>query len=308
MSCGSCGRLLPPGVAGCPFCGASALRSLPGEVAYFEFSARPLPVPPPYLSPVPQPSYQKPAPSQVVPPSFPSRVAFKNRRKLYIWTCVVLSLLLVGIVGGGSYYSYATISSRPSEIMALYQRVTSSQPVYIDHLSSKYIGYWSTTEDGYCQRNEDAYHVKVSEANYYYSCLNENYFGNFALQIHMNIISGDEGGIMFRAVYSSEIFQSYYGLLLSHDGTYRLVVNDKSKLSHPMDLAKGMMQSFHTGYNQSNEITLIAQDNKLYFYVNQQFLFSVIDSTLDGGILGLLALDNTQQTEVAYSEAKIWTL
>jgi len=66
--------------------------------------------------------------------------------------------------------------------------------------------------------------------------------------------------------------------------------------------------AFKTGLTQANLIAVVANGGTLSFYVNKQFVTSVSDSSYTSGEVGVLAQDETQPTEVAYSDAQVWKL
>ncbi|HEV2581941.1 MAG TPA: hypothetical protein VGT44_13890 [Ktedonobacteraceae bacterium] len=65
---------------------------------------------------------------------------------------------------------------------------------------------------------------------------------------------------------------------------------------------------FYTGLNQANLIGVVALGNTLDLYANGQRFASQTDSSAVGGEIGVLATAYTQPTEVAFSDAKVWTL
>jgi hypothetical protein len=59
---------------------------------------------------------------------------------------------------------------------------------------------------------------------------------------------------------------------------------------------------------QSNTITVIARGSNLYFYINQQYLDSTTDTNYLSGQVALFGESDTNSTDVAFSNLKIWTI
>jgi hypothetical protein len=120
----------------------------------------------------------------------------------------------------------------------------------------------------------------------------------------MIITQGDEGGVIFRANNSSSAF---YLFRISQSGAYDLYVYVDSQGSHARRLLSGSSTIINTG-NQANTITVIADNSNLYFYVNQQYLDGKTDTNYSSGQIGLFGESDTNSTDVAFSNLKVWTL
>ena len=122
----------------------------------------------------------------------------------------------------------------------------------------------------------------------------------------MQIIKGDAGGIIFRANTTNN---TSYVFFVSQDGNYELFLCPKSACH---DLVTTTSSSaIHQGLGQTNIIAVVAQGNTITLYVNHQQITSVTDGTYSHGQIGLVAspfANNGHATEVAYSNAKVWTL
>jgi hypothetical protein len=67
----------------------------------------------------------------------------------------------------------------------------------------------------------------------------------------------------------------------------------------------------HTGQGQQNKIAVVASGSGMTFYVNEQQIAQVQDSSYTSGGLALVAAlndNNDHATDVAYSNARLWTL
>ncbi len=73
-------------------------------------------------------------------------------------------------------------------------------------------------------------------------------------------------------------------------------------------MTQGSSPAIKQGLNQTNLIAVVAQGTNIALYINHQLLGNVTDSTYSHGPVGLFAVVYTQPTEVAFSNAKVWTL
>ena len=72
------------------------------------------------------------------------------------------------------------------------------------------------------------------------------------------------------------------------------------------DLLSGTASSFKTGLNTQNTITVVAQGGTLYFYINGQYVASASNNAFPSGLIGVFAESNTNPTDVAFNNAKVW--
>jgi len=129
----------------------------------------------------------------------------------------------------------------------------------------------------------------------------------------VTFIKGDCGGIVFRSgdpKYDPRLYYYY----ICQDGQYGLVhytgnVSD-STINPP--LTEGRFSNITAGSGQVNSIAVVAQGSKFVLYVNQQHIDEVQDLDPDyyrDGMIGVVAkaLDLYRPTEVAFSDARVWT-
>ena len=62
------------------------------------------------------------------------------------------------------------------------------------------------------------------------------------------------------------------------------------------------------GLNQDNLVAVIAQGNKFDLYINGKYLDSASYNGPASGIIGAIADNVNGTTEVAYTQAQVWTL
>jgi eukaryotic-like serine/threonine-protein kinase len=178
-----------------------------------------------------------------------------------------------------------------------------------DPLSDASKGYaWDvgTHTNGTCAFTGGAYHSSTPNTQYFYVCAAEaTDFSNFAFEVQLNILKGDCGGLIFRADSNSG---KLYFFEVCQDGTYHFSRYMDYTGNNVKDLAGGSSAAIMTGLNQSNVLAIVAQGSTLTLYVNKQKIASASDSTYGHGQIGLFADAFNHPTEVAFSNAKVWTL
>jgi hypothetical protein len=187
---------------------------------------------------------------------------------------------------------------------ALFDQTTSQRPPALDDpLSADSSIGWEVGSQpgGSCAFVGGAYHIAITRQNYFYPCLAQSTnFSNFAFQAQMTIIKGDGGGLIFRnTTNASYIFR------VGIDGTSDLI---STTGRGTILLFSGSSLAIHKGANQPNELTVIAIGDAIFLYVNGQYLGSVTDNISLSGQIGLFAVDFGNPTDVAFKDAKAWTL
>ena len=187
----------------------------------------------------------------------------------------------------------------------LYNTSASGSPVLSDPLSDNSKGNgW--TKDTHCRFTGAAYHVSITHTNFLWSCNTSTDFSNFAYQVQMKIIKGDDGGVTFR---SNSVNGTYYGYVFAvgQDGSYKLCVFPPNATTCN-SLRTGSSGAINQGLNQTNLVTVIVKGSTITLYVNQQEVNSMTDNTFSHGQIGVIADDISNPTEVIYSNAKVWKL
>src|SRR2546423_4354468 len=191
----------------------------------------------------------------------------------------------------------------------IFNQETSGNPVLNASLNQQDNNNWevdSKADGGGCAFTNGAYHVSTLLTGFFSSCYDHSQiFSNFVFQVQMTVLKGDRGGIIFRADPTNTKF---YLFRVGQDGSYDLYLYVDTSGSNAQLLAQGSSSVIHTGLNHPNKIAVIANESNLSFYVNQQFLVSIKDTTYQSGSIGVFADAQTNPTEVAFSNAKVWTL
>jgi hypothetical protein len=160
---------------------------------------------------------------------------------------------------------------------------------------------------GRCQFTGGAYHVIDLDPNAGIHCAAGQDFSNFTFEVQMTITKGDNGGVVFRL---DSVHHTRYVFFVGQDGTYELARSQGT--TEEQDLFHTISSSaIHRGLGQTNVIAVVAEGSQITLYVNRQLVARATDNTYTHGRIALLAAayaTSGQQTEVVYSNAKVWTL
>ncbi len=207
----------------------------------------------------------------------------------------------------------AQASATATALQAILTNATSGTPALSDSLSAQSAtSQWDeltpsqSTVSGSCAFTNGAYHSNMPTKGYFQPCYAQGpTFANFAYQVNMTITQGDQGGLLFRADPANTKF---YLFRVSSSGAYDLYVYVDSNGKDAKNLLSGNASSFKAGSNATNMITVVAQGGSLYFYINNQYVAGVSDNTFASGKIGLFAESNTNATDVAFNNAKVWSI
>ncbi len=219
---------------------------------------------------------------------------------------MLIGLVLLVVLGslGVFYFSYFNyvqriflLNTAPQNPYAANGTIALNDPLRDN--SNGYFWGESSNSYGTCEFTGGTYQVSISQGNYQYCTPSTTDLSNFIYEVQMRIIKGDCGGIIFRA---DSTISNFYYFQVCQDGSYSLFTNLFKKLT------SNSSPAIHTGLNQSNTIAVAANGSTLDLYVNQQKIDSVNDSTYSQGQVGVIAEAYSNQTEVVFSNARVWTL
>jgi serine/threonine protein kinase len=199
----------------------------------------------------------------------------------------------------------ATVNAGPQ---AIYTQATSGNPILNDPLRAQDQYNWDVnlSRGEGCTFTGGAYHALEPTSNTFYACFaRKSSFSNLAFQVQMTILKGDAGGILFRANSSKDKF---YYFRISQDGSYQLYLSVDTTGNNDKILASSPTSAIKTGLNRPNLLTIVANGQKLYLYVNKQFITSISDSNYTSGEIGVIADSDTHPTEAAFGNAQVWIL
>lgn len=189
----------------------------------------------------------------------------------------------------------------------LYTTSTRGQPAFSSPLTHQDAGLWdiyNAVGGGGCAFTGGALHASIAQKNFYVACFAHGTNAqNFALEVSMTILKGDEGGVIFRG---NDAASQFYYFRVGRDGLYSLIVAKDN--THNTPLAYDSSKAIKTGAGQTNLLTIVAKGSSIYLYINKQFVTSVNDATYNSGEIGILAGDNTNDTDVAFTNANIWVI
>jgi hypothetical protein len=201
----------------------------------------------------------------------------------------------------------ANVVGTATALQNIYTQATNGNPALNESLANNTNSNWDVDQaqgGGGCAFTGGVYHASLFAKGFYFPCIAQNSnFGNFAFQVQMNITRGDFGGLIFRGNTSAVKF---YSFRIGQDGSYSLFISTDS--THSSGLLSGTSPLINKGTGRTNLITVIARNTNLYFYANKQYLGSISDSTFKSGQIGLFAEDNTNPTDVAFSNLQVWQL
>lgn len=205
--------------------------------------------------------------------------------------------------------STAQAQATANALQAIYTQATSGAPILNDPMTQQDANSWeedTKTGGGGCAFTGGNYHATMPQAGFFSSCFAANTnFSNFALQVQLNILKGDRGGLIFRADSAASKF---YLLRIDQAGTYDLYVYTNNNGTNAKSIMTGSSSAIHTGPNQQNKVTVIARNSMIYLYINQQYVDSISDNTYSSGSIAVFAEDHTNATDVVFTGVEVWKL
>jgi hypothetical protein len=192
-------------------------------------------------------------------------------------------------------------------IQSVYANATNGTPVFSSSLAAQDDGNWdvyAAVGGGGCAFTDGALHSTILRKSFYVPCFAKaTNFSDFAFEAQVTIIKGDEGGLIFRA---DDATSKFYYFRVGHDGFYGLNVSKDDKNSTP--LIYDTSSAIKTAAGQTNTLTVVARGKNIYLYINQQFVASTSDGSYSAGEIGIFAGNNGSNTDVAFSNVRVWTL
>ncbi|HLG63141.1 MAG TPA: protein kinase [Ktedonosporobacter sp.] len=166
-------------------------------------------------------------------------------------------------------------------------------------------GYTIDASGTSCTFIDNAYHViEINKKRIYYCTETKIPVRDFVLQVDMSIISGDQGGVVFRLQGNR-----YYFFRIGQDGSYFLKVYTDGSTGAGLVLAQGKSKSINAGLKKHNTLAIVANGSSFTLYVNNNVIGpAALDNSYSQGALGLVAEAETGATEVAFSNLKVWAL
>ncbi len=344
MQCRTCGTGIPNGATQCPMCGAHVTTTFTAlDTNAYEIESEAIP----FIPYSPQIAAFKASPtagtkvtqtSPAIQPVDPLQSQQMPLQKEFVQSTPLLTrvgmflliLLALLIVGSGSGMLVYATAIHPAELQAnatavaqgivigemratatvnaqspqhMYNLITSHSPTLSDPLNGQTSSVWSVKSIGTksCSFSNGAYHLRLAPKDIYINCPTPGvHYHNFIYQVQLAIINGFDGGISFRSY--NETTPSF-SFTITTTGLYALSADLDNRL-----LASGRSPAIHIGLNQTNQIAVMAQEEKIFLFINKQFVTSVSDFS-ESGEIGMIA-DNVSVTnvDVAFTNAQVWYL
>ncbi|HJT54890.1 MAG TPA: protein kinase [Ktedonobacteraceae bacterium] len=205
----------------------------------------------------------------------------------------------------------ATVQAQASATAGVIQTATAGTPSYQDALnnannSNTKAAKWD--QDSNCSFQSDGYHA--IEGSGLHGCKESaNTYKNMAITVDMRILSGHSGGLFFRV--NTDIFNNYSGYLFEIDSTGRYKISSSSNYTFNVATLQDWTASsaLKQGNAATNTLQVIAKGSSLSFYANGVFLVKLTDTSFTAaGVVAFLASSVGTQTEVVYSNLKIYPL
>lgn len=242
----------------------------------------------------------------------------RSHAKIFIILGVLILLILAGIITGGAIQNQMSATQMRADAQATAQ-VLANNPypsyllgsgtlAFVDPLSQANGSQWSSSTNGSggaCRFTGGAYHVSQQTHLSFNYCPATRIYSNFTFEVQMTITQGDCGGMIFREGSNG---QQFYFFRICQDGNYGVA---RYSGSDNTDLRFGKSLAVQVGLGQGNKIAVVANGRTITFYVNEQQIDQIQDNSYTSGSIGLIAAPYYQTgsaTDVAYSNARLWTL
>jgi hypothetical protein len=337
MQCSSCGTLLPAGASSCPNCGAPVVAPQPAlarepekmpsfydEYIPFTDQETPPTLPPsastaPTSSPLlaadepyiemtpPEETFQ--ALSEVGPTQPPRRspllVVTTTLSIISLLVIIVLVFLLVRNVVDNRPAQIPANQFGTSDPLAIYTQVTNQKPLVNDAFSGDAGSSWSSTS-GNCAVSGISLHATAAQGGNILCGSKTLTVNNFACQVEITLTQGDTAGLVFRANQTS---LKAYVIELTSDGTYLLGAGQSGTTNFSV-LAEGSNDAINAGHAISNLLTIIAQGESIYLYVNKHFIISTSDPSSGSGLIGIAGGGTITNVAVdaTFNHLQLWKL
>jgi hypothetical protein len=174
-----------------------------------------------------------------------------------------------------------------------------------DPLTDDTGGYGWKSPD--CQFVNHVYYAATSAAQQLRFCDAVNsHFKDFAYQLDMVLIAGDQGCMLFRVAPGS--LQKGYAFCIGADGRYTEADLNSKQPGYQINKQDTSPVKINS-YNQVNTLGVVVQGNKITLYVNKVQIASIQDTTaLDAGSIGAGVLEQGHSTSATFSNVRVWTV
>lgn len=254
-----------------------------------------------------------------------------RKRNLTAWLLLILALLALSGSAELFYSNYLqraqgpqkATSNTPSVVHAAQATTTfaatatvqsgnpyapgTSKLLLNDPLNKPSTNWQTDTHDalgGACVFTNNVYHVEETQKGYFRICSEQSVdVSDFTFEVHMQIISGHCGGILFRQISAGQ----YYLYKVCSDGYYGLTRFTDNTGKNSFSLNYATSSAVHQG-KVENVIAIVAQGPRIHLYANNIDIGDFNDGHYLHGAFGLIADYKDAAVDVAYSSVRIWSL
>lgn len=208
-------------------------------------------------------------------------------------------------------HTIVTVTNHPTTINNPYPHYLPGQGVItvVDPLSthSQWSADTNNTTRKDCIYRGGTFQVSEPTQQHFSICNSDaTNYSNFAFEVQMMIIKGDCGGITFR--YNPQRQFYLFKVCQSPSSSDAALINYRNPNGTSLLVLVQDRLVRLKRLNQWNTLTILAKGSELELYINNQLVGIGKDGSYPTGAIGLLAYNVTNSTEVAYKDAKIWTL
>jgi serine/threonine protein kinase len=276
--------------------------------------------------------------ASTIPPRLPlaptqPALPFGHRQHNSAVSKIIMGIMLVLLLlsGSGLLYYFAVIQPAKQRIHTtatasasidsrtkLYLAAISGNTVLNDALNhndattTNWVENTSSPDGKTCAFRDGAYYATALQQGLS-PCLvqgsNFSDLSDFAYQVQMTIIQGNEGGLVFRsdAIDPNHypFSTNYYLFSVGSDGHYSLSYQNTKNL---VSLKRDTSSAIQVGLNNPNLLTVIAHGNTIILYINKKYVTTVSDHSRSSGLIGVFAQKNSHDTDIAFRNAQAWDL
>jgi hypothetical protein len=249
------------------------------------------------------------------------QVQLPSRKRETALTITLVMLALLVILGGIGltsllvYVHQRNVASRAVPVskpvlpsgqspQMLYTRVTSTAPAFSDALTRSDLLLFTGTGDNCLSYSMSGLSLSSSSYNLGTSmCASSTAkLSNFAFQVKMTIVRGDEGGLLFR-INTDPLNMCMFSIDTGGAFNVATFASPWTMLLHRSDPA------IKVGLGQSNVLTVIGLGQTVLLYTNDHYLGQVTSANISpSGGIGLVAYDLADPTTIVFSNLRLWKL
>lgn len=156
-----------------------------------------------------------------------------------------------------------------------------------------------------CEYSGGVFYIKDKTFESYNVCPSDfDTFSNFAIEVQAMMIHYGCEGITFRA-NSNKYYM--FTICQNQTGSYCKLLKYRDSKTNTFS-ALLSTKRLQNNMEQWNMITVRVIGSQINLYINQNLIKSVVDSEYNTGYIGFLAQNLSDNSEVEYRMARIWTV